>query len=99
MARIPENWPGSQLTLIVDAREFLVALLSDDATQLHHGLWTDSLYLSCLQHSGLACEIRLSALALRNEDPLAKLSLLPSMPEGLRKHQLCPAKSPLREDA
>lgn len=99
MGRIPEKWPGSQLTLIVDAREFLVALLSEDATQLHHGLWSDSLYLSCLQHSGLACEVRLSALGLRNEDPLAKLSLLPSMPEGLRKLSLFSTKSPLREDA
>jgi len=99
MGRIPEKWPGSQLTLVVDAREFLVALLSEDATRLHHGLWSDSLYLSCLQHSGLACEVRLSALSLRNEDPLAKLSLLPAMPEGLRKLSLFSTKSPLSEDA
>jgi len=43
--------------------------------------------------------VRLSALGLRNEDPLAKLSLLPSMPEGLRKLSLFSTKPPLREDA
>jgi HTH-type transcriptional regulator, sugar sensing transcriptional regulator len=99
LTRVPENWPGSQLTLVADAREFLVALFSDDAQELHHGLWTDSLYLSCLQHSGLACEIRLSALALRNEDPLAHLSLLPAMPEGLRAFSFAAAGRPSREDA
>jgi sugar-specific transcriptional regulator TrmB len=97
--RVPEKWPGSQLTLVADAKEFLVALLSDDAEELHHGLWTDSLYLSCLQHSGLACEIRLSALSLRNEDPLASLSLLPAMPEGLREFSFLTAKQPAKEDA
>ena len=97
--RVPESWPGSQLTLVADAKEFLVALLSDDTEELRHGLWTDSLYLSCLQHSGLACEIRLSALALRNEDPLASLSLLPAMPEGLREFSSLAAKKPTREDA
>jgi hypothetical protein len=98
-ARVPERWPGSQLTLVVDAREFLVALLSEDsAAPLQHGLWSDSLYLSCLQHSGLSCEVRLSALELRNQDPLARLSLLPSMPTGLRKLSLF-AKPPGKEDA
>jgi len=96
---VPEKWPGSQLTLVADAREFLVALLSDDADELHHGLWTDSLYLSCLQHSGLACEIRLSALALRNEDPLASLSLLPATPRGLREFSHLAAQRPAKEDA
>ncbi len=91
-ARVPENWPGSQLTLVADAREFLVALLSEDSAQLRHGFWSDSAYLSCLQHSGLSCEVRLSSLGLRNEDPLAKLSLLPAMPEGLRELSAISAK-------
>ncbi len=97
--RVPDQWPGSQLTLVADAREFLVALLSDDVEELQHGLWSDSLYLACLQHSGLACEIRLSALGLRNEDPLANLSLLPAMPEGLRRFSVLTAAQSAKEDA
>jgi predicted transcriptional regulator len=83
--RTPDNWPGSQLTLVVDARQFLVALFSRDGHELHHAFWSDSVYLSCIQHSGLGCELRLSALKLRNKDPLAKLSLLPMMPPGLKE--------------
>ena len=84
-ARTRSNWPGSQLTLVIDAREFLVALLSNDLSEARHGFWSDSVYLACLQHSGLGCEVRLAALCLKSEDPLAKLSLLPSMPSGLRE--------------
>lgn len=83
--RTPDNWPGSQLTLVVDAQQFLVALFSTDGHELRHAFWSDSVYLSCIQHSGLGCELRLSALGLRNKDPLAKLSLLPSMPPGLKE--------------
>jgi predicted transcriptional regulator len=83
--RTPDNWPGSQLTLVVDARQFLVALFSSDGNELHHAFWSDSVYLSCLQHSGLGCELRLSALGLNNKDPLAKISLLPMMPPGLKE--------------
>jgi len=82
--RTPDNWPGSQLTLVVDARQFLVALFSHDGSELLHAFWSDSAYLSCIQHSGLGCELRLSALGLRNKDPLAKLALLPLMPPGLK---------------
>lgn len=96
--RAPENWPGSQLTLVTDARQFLVALLSEDGSRLHHGFWSDSVYLSCLQHSGLGCEVRLSVLGLNNKDPLAKLALFPSMPHGLRDLVLA-AKRPTAGEA
>jgi HTH-type transcriptional regulator, sugar sensing transcriptional regulator len=97
--RTPENWPGSQLTLVTDARQFLVALLSEDGSRLHHGFWSDSVYLSCLQHSGLGCEVRLHALGVSNKDPLAKLSLLPSMPHGLRELAVSARKPSGREKA
>ena len=84
LQRTPDNWPGSQLTLVVDARQFLVALFSHDGSELLHAFWSDSAYLSCIQHSGLGCELRLSALGLRNKDPLAKISLLPMTPPGLK---------------
>jgi predicted transcriptional regulator len=83
--RTPDNWPGSQLTLVVDARQYLVALFSSDCSEILHAFWSDSVYLSCIQHSGLGCELRLSALGLKNKDPLAQLALLPSMPPGLKE--------------
>jgi HTH-type transcriptional regulator, sugar sensing transcriptional regulator len=97
--RTPDNWPGAQLTLVVDARQFLVALFSNDGSAIHHAYWSDSVYLSCIQHSGLGCELRLSALGLKNKDPLAQLALLPSMPPGLKELIWPQKKSSGREQA
>ena len=76
------RWPGLQLSVVADAREHLLALLSADGSSVHHGVWSDSAYLACLQHSGLAAEIRL--LARAQPGPLEHLSLLQSYPAGLR---------------
>ena len=81
---VTERWPGSQLTLIADAREYLVALLSGDDEQAKHAVWSDSVYLACLQHSGLAAEIRIAAAQHDQSDPRSAISLLRSYPPGLR---------------
>jgi sugar-specific transcriptional regulator TrmB len=83
--RAVENWPGSQMTLVTDAREFLVALFSTDGRELHHGMWSDSVYLSCLQHSGLGSELRLAAVLLSNAIPFESLSLPHLTPAGFRE--------------
>ncbi|WP_269713648.1 TrmB family transcriptional regulator [Caulobacter sp. NIBR2454] len=54
-------WPGLQVTIIPDAREHMVALLSRDAARCLHGVWSDSPYLACVHHSGLAAELILGA--------------------------------------
>lgn len=82
---VGERWPGHQITLIADGREVLLALVAPDGLSLRHGFWSDSSYLACLHHSGLAAEMRLSAtLAEGARDPLHRFSLLSAMPEGLR---------------
>lgn len=78
-----ERWPGLQLSLVVDAAEHLVALMAPGLTGVHRAIWSDSAYLSCLQHSGLSAEIRLTALSVADE-PLAGLSLLGAAPRGLK---------------
>lgn len=83
-ALVPARWPGTQLSLVVDAREHLVALLSPDGQAVPHGVWSDSVYLACLQHSGLSAEIRLSLREPGEGDPLEDLSLLRANPPGLR---------------
>jgi predicted transcriptional regulator len=75
------RWPGLQLSLVVDASEHLVALVSPDGTRVLHGIWSDSPYLACLKHSGLASEIRLAA---SDAPATAALSLLNAYPPGLR---------------
>lgn len=82
-AAFAERWPGDQLGLVVDAREHLTALMARGGQEVVRAVWSDSAYLSCLQHSGLAAEIRLSAMSVHGADPLARLSLLRAAPPGL----------------
>ncbi len=77
-----ERWPGLQLSLVADAREHLLALLSTDNLRVLRGVWSDSAYLACLQHSGLGAEVRLSAAAPK--DQLGDIALLRAYPPGLR---------------
>ena len=78
-----ERWPGSQLSLVADAREYLVALISPDGLVAKHAAWSDSVYLACLQHSGLAAEIRL-VMTHDDPDPTETISLLQAYPPGLK---------------
>lgn len=82
---VGRRWPGAQLTLVADAAETLTALLPPDGAGPTRAVWSDSAYLACLQHNGLASELRLSALAPDDDDPLAHLSLLHAAPRGLRR--------------
>lgn len=81
---VRERWPGAQLTLVVDAREFLVALLTPDGTGVKQAIWSDSVYLSCLQHSGLSAEVRLHAPQATRARLSRTLSLIGASPPGLR---------------
>ena len=83
-AFVTDRWPGMQLSLVADAREHLVALLSPDGLAARHGVWSDSVYLACLQHSGLAAEIQLSTANPSDPEAFGKLSLLHTYPPGLR---------------
>ncbi|MFT3996482.1 MAG: helix-turn-helix domain-containing protein [Asticcacaulis sp.] len=82
---VTERWPGRQMTLIADAREVLLALIAPDDASLSRGFWSDSPYLACLHHSGLASEMRLSAALTRGGDPLRDFGLLSATPPGLRQ--------------
>jgi HTH-type transcriptional regulator, sugar sensing transcriptional regulator len=80
-----ERWPGLQLSLVADGREHLLALLSPDGTAARHGVWSDSVYLACLKHSGLAAEIQLSAPGSWIDPSFQALSLLHAHPAGLTR--------------
>lgn len=81
-----ERWPGEQATVVADANEYVLGLVARDGTRLVHGLWSDSPYLSCMQHSGLSAEIELGSLAQGSDGGgLDEASLLAGMPPGLRR--------------
>ena len=54
--QVLEQWRTQQLNVVIDGRESLTALMDDDMTEVHQGLWTNSLYLSLLMHSGRLAE-------------------------------------------
>jgi len=95
---VRERWPGAQLTLVADAREFLVALLTPDGTGVKQAIWSDSVYLSCLQHSGLSAEVQLSAPPSSRARLSRSFSLIGSSPPGLRHLVGQPTSSPHRGD-
>lgn len=82
---IIERWPGDELSVVADASEYLLALLARDGRQVLHAVWSNGAYLSSLQHSGMASEIRLCALMPDDRDALAEIALLRAYPPGLRK--------------
>lgn len=79
---VAERWPGQQITVVADAREHLVALLSRDGERVIQGVSSDSAYLACLQHSGLAAELRLHR-GDRGDTLFEGLALLTLRPSGL----------------
>ena len=54
--QVLQQWRTQQLNLIVDGRECVTALLDAQLQEVFQGLWTNSLYLSCLMHSGRLAE-------------------------------------------
>jgi sugar-specific transcriptional regulator TrmB len=50
------RWRSEQLNVVVDGREHVAALLSEDLSVVHQAIWSDSLYLSCLMHAGRLAE-------------------------------------------
>ncbi|MCS6627625.1 hypothetical protein N0B44_32455 [Roseibacterium beibuensis] len=79
-----EHWPGAQLTMAVDASQHMVALLGKDLATVRNAVWSDSVYLSALQHYALSAEIRLHALPITEPAYPSGLSLGGSHPPGVR---------------
>jgi HTH-type transcriptional regulator, sugar sensing transcriptional regulator len=61
-----EAWHSEQLNIVVDGREHLLALLSEDLREVHQAVWSRSLYLSCLHHAGRMSEI--TVIRMMNEN-------------------------------
>lgn len=80
---IGSRWAGDGVMLVVDGCQMLLAQITKDRSAVLNAMWTDSPFLSCLFHSGLAADIRLTALKRDPADPLQVLTLQQSRPPGL----------------
>ena len=54
--KLVNQWSAQQLNVVVDGKENLMALLTQDGSGVLQAFWSNSLYLSCLQHGGRLCE-------------------------------------------
>ncbi len=82
--RARSRWPGQQLSLVVDAREHLLALFDRELAGVHQALWSQSTFLSCLQHNHVAMEIAFTRRAGAGGDFQADpVLLLNADPPGL----------------
>jgi sugar-specific transcriptional regulator TrmB len=80
---VVSRWAGQGMMLVIDGRQLLLAQLSYDLTTVLNAVWTDSAFLSCIFHSGLAADIRLVAMRSDPSDPMQILTLQQSRPLGL----------------
>ena len=71
------RWRSEQLNVVVDGREHVAALLSEDLSQVYQAIWSDSLYLSCLMHAGRVSEHTLIKLM--------RLKRTPGVPAPIRR--------------
>ena len=90
-ARALAEWPGQQLSLVVDAEEHLLALFDASLANVLQAVWSRSTFLSCLHHNHVAMDLLHTAWKgrgpLAGADSLVGISLLSSRPPGLRRLQ------------
>jgi hypothetical protein len=70
-----DRWRSQQLNVVVDGREHVAALLSQDLSAVHQAIWSDSLYLSCLMHAGRLAEHTLIKMTRMKGDARLPLAL------------------------
>lgn len=75
-------WQSEQLNLVIDGRECIVALLDRDLERVHQGIWSRSLYLSCILLAGIRSEHTIHRLRACMEGRGA----LTRMREALQSH-------------
>ena len=56
-ARVLDVWKCEQLTLIIDARQFMLALFDDASGELRRGIWVSSAYLGPVFNNGIAADV------------------------------------------
>lgn len=84
------DWPGQQISVVVDSREHLLGLLAKDMESVHEAVWSNSNFLSCMQHNNLAGELVAIGPSSRYSGPaddvaevLDNISLMQFRPPGL----------------
>lgn len=86
-----KDWPGQQISVVVDSQEHLLGLLAMDMKTVHEAVWSNGNFLSCMHHNNLAAELTAIGPQSRYSGPaddvaqvLNRISLLRFRPPGLK---------------
>jgi len=67
-----EYWSSQQLNIVIDGKEYLLALFNEDVSEVHQATWSRNLYVSSMLHAGFSNEHtihRIRELAAREAFP------------------------------
>jgi hypothetical protein len=86
------DWPGQQISVVVDSQEHLLGLLGMDMETVHEAVWSSSNFLSCMQHNHLLADLlavgprsRYSGPADSADEVLKSIMLTRLRPPGLKE--------------
>ncbi|MBU8922981.1 MAG: hypothetical protein KOO63_14280 [Bacteroidales bacterium] len=87
-----DDWPGQQVSIVVDSVEHLLGLLAMDMKTVHEAVWSSSNFLSCMHHNNIAAELQAISPMSKYSGPsddvdkiLGRISLMQFRPAGLKK--------------
>jgi hypothetical protein len=78
-------WPGDQLTIVIDAREFLLALFDRETGQVKRAISVTSPYVASLFNNGIVSDVLLHSLHSHEEIASPNRQLFGQLPPGLRE--------------
>ena len=102
-----EDWPGQQISVVADSREHLLGLLAMDMGTVHEAVWSNSNFLSCMNHNNLAAELTAIGPMSKYFGPaddvaqvLNRISLMQFRPPGLESliRRYGPGDAPSQKD-
>jgi len=88
LSTLQARWGSQQLNVVIDGRQHVAALLSNDLSVVFQAVWTESRYLSLLMHGGRMCEhtvMRLTASFERGEPEPERRRLIEEHPFLMRR--------------
>lgn len=83
--RLRRVWPGDQLTLIIDAREFLLALFDRETGEVKRAIWVSSPYVATILNNGVIADAVLHDLPQIEEIGSLNTYMFGHLPPGCRE--------------
>jgi sugar-specific transcriptional regulator TrmB len=84
-SRVLRIWPGDQLTIVADAREFLLALFDPKSGQVKRAISVSSPYVATLFNNGIVAEVMMHDLKAADEIESPNTFVYGLLPPGVRE--------------